>query len=208
MEMLQRMMTQWTNELGLSLEKVRNLKIEGLKRIPEPPEIYRKWRCLIRGDEDKSEQLGKAMRTLERQYKDDDPINKVEQYEKGLRSILDHNLKWAELALAADQVEFKEEGMAPIEKIEIREADWKKHGNTQWMLIFGFEFWMDDEKMKRRKIYIPLDPQNPKFDMLRFLKRQEKGKNNLDQKMAATGEGIEERQYPIEWDQLEVTDDF
>jgi len=195
-------MTRLTEELGLSLDRVKNIKIEALKRIPEPPDLYQKWRCLIRGDEENAEQLSKGRRTLRRESKDEEAIQKVLEYEKDLVRILRHNLQWAEMALAIDKVEFEGMGMAPVEKVEIRENDKSKPGTTGWMLISGFEFWMDGEKRKWRKVYMPLHPEDPKFDLLRALKGEEKREPVL---MPGSGE----RGYPMEWDVMEnKVDDF
>jgi len=174
------------------------MEIESLKRVPEPTELYKKWRCLIWGDEDKPEQLEKGRRTLKKEYQDDDAVKKIEEYEKKLKGIVNHNIQWAEMALAINKIDFDGEGMAPVEKIEVKETDKKKHGNTQWMLIVGFEFWMDEERTKSRKLYIPLDPENPKFDLIRFLKKTREEKEDVDWKMRAAGE--EEKGYPESWD--------
>lgn len=178
------------------------MNIEPLKRIPNPPEVFKKWRCLIRGDEDKPDQYGKARTRLEKECKDQDAPRKVKDYEKRLWNILNHNIQWAEIALATDKVEFTGEGISPIEKIEIREGDKRKHGNTQWLLVCGFEFWMDEDHMKWRKLYVPLKPENSKFDFLRFVKGEKKAGPVL---MPGSGE----RGYPMEWDEIEnKVDDF
>jgi len=43
----------------------------------------------------------------------------------------------------------------PIEKIEIREGDGKKHGNVIAMMIYDIEYWRENKEIKKRKIYIP-----------------------------------------------------
>jgi hypothetical protein len=45
----------------------------------------------------------------------------------------------------------------PIEKIEVRESDYKKHGQVVSMMIFDIQYWRDEGRIKMRKIYVPLE---------------------------------------------------
>ncbi len=190
MERADKVMTRLTEELGLSLDRVRKIKIEPLRRIPDPPEIYQKWRALINGDEDNPEQLNKGKRILKRDSKDDEALKKVQEYEKKLIGILRHNLQWAEMALAVDEVEFEGIGMEPIEKVEVTEVN--KPPVTKWMVIAGFEFWMDGDTRRGRKLYLPLDPENHKSDLLRYVKAEKKNGPTL---MPGSGERGCPREY-------------
>ncbi len=190
MERVEKVMTRLTEELGLSLDRVRKIKIEALKRVPDPPEIYQKWKCLINGDEDNPEQLSKGKKILRRESKDDEALKKVQEYEKKLMGILRHNLQWAEMALAVDEVEFEGIGIEPIEKVEVMEIN--KPPVIKWMVIAGFEFWMDGNTRRGRKLYLPLDPENSKFDLLRFVKGGKKSGPTL---MPGSGEKGCPREY-------------
>jgi len=43
--------------------------------------------------------------------------------------------------------------LLPFEKIEIREQDGKKHGRVVEAMIFDIEYWIENNQVKRRKIY-------------------------------------------------------
>lgn len=168
---------------------------------------------MIRGIEDRPELLDQKRRMLNKEL--EGATKEVNKYEYLLEKINEQNGKWAELALVLDQVSFVGEGIAPIEKIEIKEADYKKHGGVQWMLVMGFEFWRVEEVMKNKKIYFPLNPEAKKYDIMRALieeKKQEPLTSTLpfvrDGKMAAAGETVEEERYPASWDDVERSPDL
>ena len=71
----------------------------------------------------------------------------------------------------------------PIEKIEIREADGKKHGRIVPMMIFDIEYWMENGRIMNRKIYMG--------DQGEFSESGEKSKI-VDHKMRAAGEDEDE----------------
>ena len=143
-----------------SAEKIET---EPLTRIPEPPESYVEFKCLIYGLDDEERQH--ALRGLYK--KNPEWKREIAGYMIKLVNIRNHNMSWAEMALAEDHLRFQGPGIPPVEKIEIRESDGKKHGNTQWMLIVDFDYWREDDALKRRKIYIPLHPEVKKYDLLR-----------------------------------------
>ena len=41
----------------------------------------------------------------------------------------------------------------PVERIEVREADGKKHGQVLPMMIYDIEYWIQGGKVKMRKLY-------------------------------------------------------
>lgn len=45
--------------------------------------------------------------------------------------------------------------LLPIEQIEIRENDGKKHGKVLKMVIYDIDYWIEGGQLKQRKIYIP-----------------------------------------------------
>ena len=45
----------------------------------------------------------------------------------------------------------------PIEKVEVRGSDGKKHGVVRRMMIYDIEYWIQGGQIKSRKSYIPLD---------------------------------------------------
>ncbi len=70
-----------------------------------------------------------------------------------LLSLRDHNitnlLEWNEFP-------FQGTGYSPIEKIEMREFDEKKHGRSKWMLLVDFDFFREDGELRIQKIYISI----------------------------------------------------
>jgi hypothetical protein len=46
-----------------------------------------------------------------------------------------------------------------VERIEVREADHKKHGNIISMMIYDIEYWIEGGEIKQRKIYVRLNSQ-------------------------------------------------
>jgi len=45
------------------------------------------------------------------------------------------------------------ENSLPVEKIEIRENDGLKHGRVVAMMIYDIQYWIENNKLKQRKIY-------------------------------------------------------
>lgn len=142
---------------------VEKIETEPLIRIPDPPESYIEFKCLIQGlEEDERQYALKGLYKKNPEWK-----REIAAYMVRLYHIRNHNMAWAEMALAEDHVRFQGPGISPIEKIEIRESDRKKHGRSTWMLIVDFEYWREDGELKRRKIYISLDPEAKKYDRIR-----------------------------------------
>jgi len=142
---------------------VEKIQVEPLTRIPEPPESYIEFKCLIYGLDDEVRQ-----HVLKGLYKKNPEWKKeISSYMVRLYHIKNHNMSWAEMALAEDHLRFQGSGIPPVEKIEIRESDGKKHGQSQWMLIVDFDYWREDDELKRRKIYIPLHPEFERYDAIR-----------------------------------------
>jgi hypothetical protein len=211
MEKIEGILNRLKEDFGKRLNALKNLKVEPLRRIPEPPEIYKSWKAMIRGIEDRPDLLDQKRRMLNKEL--EGATKEVKKYEYLLGKINDQNGAWAELALVLDQISFIGEGITPIEKIEIKEADYKKHGGVQWMLVTGFEFWRVEEIMKNKKIYFPLNPEAKKYDIMKALmeeKKQEGLTSTLpfvrNGKMAAAGEEVEEKGYPRSWDQPPLND--
>ena len=46
------------------------------------------------------------------------------------------------------------EWLLPIEKIEVRENDGKRHGRVVSAMIFDIEYWIENNSVKQRKIYM------------------------------------------------------
>jgi len=51
-------------------------------------------------------------------------------------------------------IDQRNSGSLPIEKIEIRENDGKKHGRVVSAKIYDIEYWIENNEIKMRKIYI------------------------------------------------------
>lgn len=139
------------------------IETEPLTRIPEPPESYIEFKSLIYGLDDEERQH--ALRALYK--KNPEWKREVGGYMIRLLNIRNYNLSWAEMALAEDNLRFQGSGIPPVEKIEIRESDGKKHGQIQWMLIIDFDYWREDGALKKKKIYIPLYAKSERYDSIR-----------------------------------------
>jgi hypothetical protein len=48
----------------------------------------------------------------------------------------------------------QENWLLPVEKIEVREHDGKKHGRVIEAMIYDIEYWIEDNQIKQRKIYM------------------------------------------------------
>jgi len=48
----------------------------------------------------------------------------------------------------------RNENLLPYEKIEVREQDCKKHGRVVEAMIFDIEYWIENNQIKLRKIYM------------------------------------------------------
>jgi hypothetical protein len=51
-------------------------------------------------------------------------------------------------------IEQRNLGLLPVEKIEVRENDGKKHGRVVSAMIYDIEYWIENNKIKQRKVYI------------------------------------------------------
>lgn len=49
----------------------------------------------------------------------------------------------------------------PVEKIEVREGDHKKHGQVVPMMIYDIDYWREHGTVKQRKIYVMLERPAP-----------------------------------------------
>jgi hypothetical protein len=50
--------------------------------------------------------------------------------------------------------EQRENKLMLIEKIEVRENDGKKHGRVVSAMIYDIEYWIENNQIKQKKIYI------------------------------------------------------
>ena len=169
------------------MSKGKRLVQESLRRIPKPPKSFIEMKVLIHGFD--SEERSEAMRGF---YKGrEDWKKEIGNYISRLLFIRDHNcrnmMEWNDLP-------FEGEGFAPLEKIEVREMDNKKHGNSIWMILIGFDFYREDGKLKMQKIYIPLKQgwYIKQFEMPEFIKRNF-AKSKDGKKMRREAEGGEDR---------------
>jgi len=141
-----------SNEGFGKLKKERSWILEQapLRKIPKPPKSFIEFCCLTRGLDDDERRTA-----LQRFYRNS-PEWKAEigDYLKRLLEIRNHNIE--NCLVFNNKFSGRDDDFIPIKKIEVREADFKKHGTVRWMLIIGFEFWREEEKLKMRKIYIPL----------------------------------------------------
>lgn len=48
----------------------------------------------------------------------------------------------------------RENRLLPFERIEIREQDGKKHGQVNRMMIYDIEYWIENGRIRQRKIYV------------------------------------------------------
>ncbi len=101
--------------------------------ILNPPEIYVKWRChMHKVDCDDFEKERKK-------FYDKFPETQQE---------ISNFCNWL--------YEARHKYSLPIEKIEVREEDGKKHGWIVPMMIYDIEYWLEAGNIKKRKAYIPL----------------------------------------------------
>lgn len=98
--------------------------------------------------------------------------DKIKRYMTLLVEIREYNLEWAEFALATDRVTFEGDGESPIERVEVKEFDGKKHGNTEWMLFWRFDYRREDGRMRRNKEYVVLNPDSGRFDAIRMKRKK------------------------------------
>lgn len=169
---------------------LRNLKARPLKRIPEPTKEVVEWQILSRGL-DGEDELAKARKTMRKTFPD--YLDVLKDYNKKLERVLSHNVGWAEIAIALNQIEFEGEGISPIEKKERVEADHKKHGRVEWGLVVGFEHLRVDEKIKRKLVYMTLGGVERKKEVLEAV-READPTTLFEIKEGPKG-------YPEDWDE-------
>jgi hypothetical protein len=110
----------------------------------------------------------------------------IGDYISRLRKIAEHNIsnlmRWNDLSPTG-------QGLFPLEKIEVKEMDGKKHGKSVWMLLVDFDFYEERDKVRRQKIYIPLESgwYMPEHDIPDFFKRNV-GKSLIGRAQARVGE--------------------
>jgi hypothetical protein len=118
-----------------------------LKRIPQPPDIYVKFRAITYGlDQEEYERVSAKF------YKENSGKQDIIKYRKLLEKIVMHNFENS----LNENYKIEGEGISPIEKIEVIEADGKKHGKVKWMMIYDIEYFYHKDKLMQRKLYIPL----------------------------------------------------
>jgi hypothetical protein len=103
--------------------------------IFDPPDIYKQYRCALHDVPD--EDVGEAQR-------------KFYRANPGAREKIIHFLNWLYKA--------RHEGILPIERIEIRESDGKKHGRISRMMVYDIEYFEHENRIRERRVYIPADP--------------------------------------------------
>jgi hypothetical protein len=181
-------------------------KIKPMLRIPEPPDEYKEWTNAVWKTSD-SEAISKIAKGYRK--KRPDFMDIVHDYLKKVESVADHNLAIAELSIALDQVEFKGEGMTPIQKVELRGLDHKKHGDVEWGLITKVRYRKkkNSEEMIPFYDYILLHPERFKaiLDKLPEIKSAPLLPHMPGEKVLMPGGG--ERGYPNEWDEIEKEND-
>lgn len=209
MEQTSKILTQMSEDFGGKLNGLKNIRIPPLRKIPEPPPDYISWIRMTLGIRDDVEAINKKRRQLNKESEGASEI--IRTYCRKLEGINAHNTEWAEMALAVmslEEISFSGEGIIPIMRIETREADKRKHGEVEWMLITGFEFWEDGNQSKRRFLSHRLYPEWKRYDILKVLiednKREVSTLSHVKNgKMAAAGDWEENKKYPSTWDQEE-----
>ncbi len=108
--------------------------------IIDPPDIYKQYRCALHGVPDDD------IREAQRKFYRANP---------GARDKIIQFLEWIYRA--------RHEGTLPVERIQIRESDGKKHGRISRMMIYDIEYFEQENQIRERKVYIPIDPiyENP-----------------------------------------------
>jgi hypothetical protein len=118
-----------------------------LKRIPYPPTTYIEFKALTYGlDQEEYEKIKRKF------LKEHNCKKEIEDYSRLFESIINYNYENS----ISPNYNFIGEGITPIEKIELIEADGKKHGNVKWMMIYDIEYFYHKDKLIQRKLYIPL----------------------------------------------------
>ena len=102
--------------------------------ILDPPKTYIDFRCALHGIPD-------------------DEINQKKRkfYEKANDGAKEEIIKFTNWLIDA-----RIAMILPTEKIEVREADGKKHGRVEEMMIYDIEYWIEGNRIRQKKIYIPL----------------------------------------------------
>ncbi len=136
----------------MNVDIYRNIKIEPLRRIPEPPMSVIEFKLMSRGAE--IEDLPRIRKAMLKKFPN--YLTELKEYNKKLESIIDHNISWSSLAIAFNQITFIGDGICPLERKEVTEDDHKKHGRVEWLLAIDFEFFEIDDSIKRRIHYIPI----------------------------------------------------
>ena len=108
--------------------------------IFDPPKVYVDFRCALHGIRD--DDIGEAQR-------------KFYRANPGAREKIIQFLNWLYNA--------RHEWTLPVERIQIRELDGRKHGRVSRMMIYDIEYFEHENQIKERRIYIPIDPiyENP-----------------------------------------------
>jgi len=83
--------------------------------------------------------------------------------------------------------DMREQCRLPVERIEVREADGKKHGRVESMMIFDIEYYLEGGRVMKRKVYVKWErnkatQQQPKFFLENVKKSTEYRRKNKENK--------------------------
>lgn len=129
------------------------MEIKALIKVPAPPDPYVEMKCALGGLE--GAMLEEARKTFFKRLSE--YASAIHEYIDRLQGIRNHNIAFAEYALAANKVNYAEdtlfeESLDPIERIMEKER-------FQWVLLVDFDFMRAEERLKRRKVFTRLYPE-------------------------------------------------
>ena len=146
-------MTRLKNVYGNPKSSLGAIEIKALIKIPAPPDPYVEMKCALGGLEG-----GVLEEARKKFYKRlSDFAGAIQEYIDNLIRIRNHNIAFAEYALATNKVAYTSDNMFeecfdPIERIVEKER-------FQWVPLVDFNFMRIDKQLKRRKIFTRLYPE-------------------------------------------------
>ncbi len=100
--------------------------------ILNPLQNYIDYRCAIHGKQRDQDEFERTRKKFYKEFKCEEEVKKFSNC----------------------LYEARHAGTLPLEQMEIRESDGKKHGHVVRMMIYDIEYWREYGQLKSRKIYM------------------------------------------------------